>query len=202
MKITLDEQAGNVSGSWAYSPGDKPIPFSKATKSLELLGYFDDASNSDFGIMPPAVRYISPSRKTAIFERPPCMQTISYMPDARQNISAEHYATYEKEYTFTIPLPWTCYVVSFDNSFWPVVIRMYFRNAPIESIDSTVWLAPMLNFYMNGQLCPPIAETYEASGGTLGDGIAEAYNRVWNSGFNFDLKDALNQISKIGRAHV
>ncbi len=70
--------------------------------------------------------------------------------------------------------------------------------------QGTRWMSvdgrsPLLNFYLNGQLCNPIYERYEYVEPTLQNGINAAYNLIWNSGFNFDLRDAVSQGAKQSR---
>lgn len=151
-------------------------------------------TNVSSGLLPPAVRYISSDHKTVAFERPPMHVVVEYAPypkDTAYNDAAVHY-------TFNIAVPWSVYVICFDDFFLPINTFMFFRNKPLTSLDDPVGLAPLLNFYYTSKLCPPLQPNFSNENPSIANGINEAYNLVWNSGFNLDLVDAMKEGSSHG----
>jgi hypothetical protein len=139
----------------------------------------------DYGILPPAVRWISSDGLVVVFERPPRDHLLSYIPRTRNKIT-----DYDKEKRYVIPLPWTVYVVKFASDYTPYKIFVYTRPNQITSLDDPLSLLPLPNFYSNGELCNPMHGEIEVPNPSLAAGISAAYNRVWNSGFNNDLLEA------------
>ena len=194
MQIKLNASPkGKLTGSFASDPFSPSMIF-KTKDTADFLDHLHSISAVDVGLLPPAVRYVSNNKRTVVFERPPRMQTIAWVPMKRDLVDG--YARMKSEASFVIPIPWQVYVVYFDVNFVPLVVSMYFRNSMLTSMTDTLGVAPILNFYNNSKLCNPAVASYEAQDATLNAGLNAAYNLVWNSGFNYDLSDAVG----LGRA--
>ena len=194
-----------------YSETETDLPIVKNSKLTESL---ISKMSQKIGLLPPAVRWISDSGRIVVFERPPTIQTLSYSCASQSRVLGdpacldiydengececdsciEHDDRDYQTHSFNIPVPWTVYLVYFDLEFNPIQIRVYFRPKPIEDMSDKLFLIPLPNFYMNSKLCDQTFSYYSDSEDsmTLAKGIETVYNRVWNSGFNYDLVDAVN----------
>jgi len=153
----------------------------------EFLEIMEPDSSDRIGILPPAVRWVSSDMRQAIFERPPA----EYFLDVAwaSKFDAET-ATHK---SWTVPVPWTVYLVIFDEYFTPIGISVLGRRGPLESIETdTGFLLPLFNLYADSKLCMPTVGGFEDHPETLAWGVQEAFNMVWNSGFNLDLTVALD----------
>lgn len=138
--------------------------------------------SSNVGILPPVVRWISPSRRCVILERPPTLVSIVYHG---MKVSDLKKAT---EQTFDIALPWMCYGVVFDHLNRPLSVRLYALHGPLESPLSRLFDLPLPNIYEDsGLFCLPSTESFGQRTLTLSQGLAAAYQMVWSSGFNTDI---------------
>ena len=170
------------------------------TLSDDYFTNFLDRTYSDkveSGLLPPGVRAIYPGN--IVFERPPSMQMIQYVP-----MNVESIIEYEEEQdespdvqTFYIPVPWQVYIASYSMSNGaPVVngVKMFFTNEPLTHSEVKLYLPYVPNFFTNGTLCPPhfedLDEIYRYPSDISGI-IASAYDWVWNTGFNQDLIDGV-----------
>lgn len=144
------------------------------------------------GLLPPAIRWCSADRKTVVFERPPARYYIE-VAWAKQYEAAE-----AEKFVWEIPVPWTCYIVFFDFEYNPVLVRSYFRPAPLQDWTDPVYMMPLFNQYLDSSLCKPVVDTWEIHDATISWGVQEAFNQVWNSGFNLDLVDTINQSIQCG----
>ena len=147
-------------------------------------------SSASIGLLPPAVRWLSPDRKIVVFERPPVMQNIEIIQAKRDKIG-ENSNSFNK-IVYTIPLPWTVYMAFFNADYEPVKLKVYVRNEPLTSMDDPIFMIPLHNFYYDSSLCNPIWNEFYDGINTLAMGVERAFNMVWNSGFNYDLVDALS----------
>lgn len=187
IKVSLENDIAqnNVTGNITYGDdtGANVLP---EVNALSLTKTLAAPSNSATGILPPAIRWISGRGDMFAFERPPRIQKLSYHPVVRDAVQDGM-----AEYTFEIPIPWTVYLVTLSALTTPVEVRVFARNAPLDSMQDKLYLLPIPNIYYNAVLCPPIFEKYEAQEPSIAAATQAAYNLVWNSGFNFDLVDAV-----------
>jgi hypothetical protein len=190
LELTIDEP-GTVGGTMSF--GEEDITELKKVPESELTIRLKGTTNPKIGLLPPAVRWISSDKKMVVFERPPQYNRVEFISAPREDINKR-----SQPISFELPMPWQVYLVYFSNDFIPVHIRMYARNSPIEGMDSTLGILPLLNFYASSELCNPIFERFEGFEPSLANGINAAYNMVWNSGFNYDLSDAQRMGSDCG----
>lgn len=141
----------------------------------------------------PGVRYIG--KNMVIFEMPPTYKHIDYKEAYREDDGSEEREIQERSYY--LPIPWQIYIASFDDKNMRVQqVQMYFSNSAITSFDHQIHLSPLLNFYSNGVLCRPFfssMEDIEKYSQNISGVMASAYDWIWNSGFNFDIRETVSE---------
>lgn len=166
-------------GDIAFSVGTTDTPVA-STKEGEVMRHKHSTST---GLLPPVVRYIHPSRKIVIFDRPPTQVTLRYYGTKLNNIENV------REQEYDIWLPWTTYVIYLTQGVISE-IYLYATDGPFDSKKKDLMLLPIPNYYDDGRFCQPaVKQPYT----TLADAISTAYQIVWNSNFNMDTTEALYQ---------
>ena len=145
----------------------------------------------DSGLLPPG--FISLDNNTLIFEKPPTHKLVTcyntYLDQIRDNTPT---------YTYYLPIPWQLYIVEFNpDSYRTFSVKMFFMQTPVQDFNQQVFLPPIPNFYVNGQLCRPFfssmddVEKYPQS---LSGIIESAYDWIWSSNFNLDLTETISSV--------
>lgn len=193
MRLNMEYTStdGMIRGSFAHSPDAMPLPLQ--AKSLnDFAKEVFSHHNRSIGLLPPALRYLSPNGRIAVFERPPGKYFVEQIMSARDDIehlSKRDLSVYTK--TYELSLPWTVYVCVFDLQYEPTNVWLYARNEPLHNLKDPLRLLPILNFYADGSLCPPIFNKFESiENPSVASGFQQTFNMVWNSGFNLDLREA------------
>ena len=187
LNIDYNQDTGMVTGNFSHSEDANALPLqSKSLKDFaaEVFSHH----NRSIGLLPAALRYLSPNGRIAVFERPPGKYFVEQIMAARDDIavlSKRDVQTYTK--TYELALPWTVYVCVFDLQYEPSNVWLFARNAPLHSLQDELRLLPILNFYADGSLCPPIFDRFDAIENTsVASGVQQTFNTVWNSGCNLD----------------
>ena len=179
-----------------------------ATSFLSSL----NAKTVDSGLLPPGLRVSLPG--CIIFERPPSMQLVQYIDANVDSIREyeesgsfyedgdEESGEYREElssYAFRIPVPWQLYIATYSTnpaSMYRVTsIRMYFMNTPLNHPDVQLYAPYINNFFTDASLCTPMFDTIDEIDRypqTLAGVMASAYDWIWNTGFNADLKECVD----------
>lgn len=151
----------------------------------------------DSGLLPPGLKASVPG--FLVFERPPSFQMIQLADMTLDDMSDCDYENIQIE-TFRIPVPWQLYMVNYgttgDAKYIVNSVRMYYMNSPLNSIDNILYVPPIPNFYGNGALCNPHFEDMDdlyRYPKDLSGVMAAAYDWVWNTGFNRDLLECIDQ---------
>jgi hypothetical protein len=139
-------------------------------------------------IFPPAVRYISRDRTRLIWERPPGYQSINYSAAKQEKLSASS----KSMNLFRIPVPWQVYFICFNEEYVINTMYMFFNNHPLTALNKSVGYAPLNNFYKDSKLCQAVYDRIPEAN-NLFQMLDNAYNMVWNSGFNEDLHECIDQ---------
>lgn len=134
---------------------------------------------------------VAVSSNYIIYELPPTSKLIQYYSTHRESIQEGIVPHTEK-----IPLPWQVYVAVHDGKYNLVDTFMYFARDSIlkNGFEQSVFLPFMPNFYHNGLLCRPFYASYDdvsRYAKNIPGVIHASYDAVWNSGWNFDLYDAI-----------
>lgn len=142
-------------------------------------------------LLPPGLLYLDKS--FLIFERPPTNKLINCYSQLLDNIDED-----TRMHSYYLPIPWQVYLVEFDpNTFRTCSVKMFFSKGSIFSFEQNVYLPPIPNFYVNGQLCRPFfnsmddIERYPQNAAGV---IESAYDWVWASNFNLDLTETISSI--------
>lgn len=189
----------NQTGSKVNLPEEK-----NSTSSLEpFVDFFNSIYlnkiplRKNTGILPPGLLYLT--NEYVIFERPPCYQNVSIIPRQMDDIEYRR----KEEILYRLPIPWQLYFVKYSSvetedgiDLYTSDVKMFFTSGPVASFEDNIYLAPLTNFYTNGDLCRPIysqMEDIERYTKDVAGVIKAAYDWVWNSGTNFDLTSCVVQ---------
>lgn len=198
MKISINVKDKKVNGSVAHE-GEAYLPL-KGSKEKDFIKKLNKVTSHNLGLLPPAIRWISRDKSIVVFERPAMRQLVEFLPYERNGIDERtDYRKLNLYCSYELNIPWTVYVCTFDATYLPVIVKVFARNTPLTSMNDTLGLMPLLNFYGNSKLCNPATKIFEGMPESLGEGINMAYNLVWNSGWNFDLHDAINLCQRYGK---
>jgi hypothetical protein len=160
-----------------------------------------DKKKVESGLLPPGLRLLLPG--CVIFERPPSMQLIQLIDNSVDDI-CELEENGEDEaldpQVFQIPVPWQLYIATYSTnptSMYRITnVRMYFMNTPLNHPDVELYAPYIPNFFGNAELCSPMfndSDEIERYPQDISGVIASAYDWVWNTGFNADLKECIDQ---------
>jgi len=144
------------------------------------------------GLLPPAVRYMSPNKKWVVVERPPQEMVLNFYPAIQSMISS---------YTmrqFVLPIPWTIYATRLNNSGFPGDSYLFARNRAIESDADELYILPLPNCYEDGRMCvPELNSDHYLQPPNLGESINILHDKIWSSNFNLDLNAAMGRLGTI-----
>jgi hypothetical protein len=154
------------------------------------------------GIMPPGVRMVN--NEFVVFERQPEYKNIFIVPKMINDMGVD--VNQEETFSYRIPLPWQLYIVQYSTIYdekgnpelYPVNVRMHFMKSSLYSAEQEMFLAPLPNFYTNGNLCRPMfssMDEIDRYDKNIGGVIAAAYDWIWNCGTNLDLTESCAQMS-------
>jgi hypothetical protein len=168
------------------------------------------------GLLPPGLRFSIPG--FLIFERPPTHKLINYIDYSVDQISSATHEGYQSDdedddsynisqedliqNVYEIPVPWQIYLVQYSTNpiskYRTTYVKMFFSNTPLRGPDTQLYMPYVNNFFADGTLCNPMFDEYEEISRypqSLEGVIASAYDWVWNTGFNADLHECVNQTS-------
>lgn len=146
-------------------------------------------SAKNTGILPPVVRYISPSGRNVLLERPPQVVTLNYYGVPKFSITEE--TTLQQ---VDIALPWTLYAFTLNEYNYPYEIHVYGMSKPCQNINQELYLLPVTNYESDGKFCPPTVDGGYVEFDTISEGINFGYQSIWSSTFNTDI-DACPRIA-------
>lgn len=158
-----------------------------------------DKLNIESGLLPPGLKLSLPG--LVIFERPPTTKLIQYVDLSVDSISEHEYDDQEYDLdVYQIPIPWQLYIVRYstnpDSLYRTLEVNMFFMNTPLNHPETSLYIPYVHNFFTNGLLCSPMFDSsWEINRypQDLSGVIASAYDWVWNTGFNADLKECIDQ---------
>jgi len=143
------------------------------------------------GLIPPGL--VSLGKNILIFENPPTNKLISHHATDRDSISDD-----DEPDDYYMPVPWQVYVCVFNNEYTLLDTYMFYTRDAISKtgFDQPVYAPVLPNFFGNGQLCRPFYPTLDdvdRYSKDISGVIASAYDSIWNSGWNLDLYETLNE---------
>jgi hypothetical protein len=148
-------------------------------------------SYNSSGLIPPGL--VSLGKNVLVFENPPTNKLISHTPTDRDSIDDE-----TEPDSYYMPIPWQVYVCVFNNEYVLLDTYMFYTRDAISKtgFDQPVYSPVLPNFFGNGQLCRPFYPTLDdvdKYSKDISGVIASAYDSIWNSGWNLDLYETLNE---------
>lgn len=150
-----------------------------------LVEKFHNKIHPPTGLLPPVVKWMSPSRRYVLMERPPTIHSVSFHSAKKSQVHLV------KEHNFDLPMPWTLYAIELGEDCYPVAISIFAMRHQMRSISDVLGVLPLPNHYKTGSLCMP-ARDYSETAGTIGQGINLAHTISWGSGFNLDINFNIN----------
>lgn len=190
IKLDYDDQTNKVSFGLTYDAnlydGIKDLGFNEvANVSVEAFNssFNDQLPYLPSGILPPAIRYLSPDHSIVFWERPPGYLPFNYTPAAQDRIAADN----ASKHMLRLPVPWQRYIMLLGQDGQIANLFMFFAKNPIDNLRNDPLLqAPILNFYANSRLCPASYTSIKSYSHDILGAIEAAYEIVWSSGFNID----------------
>jgi hypothetical protein len=192
MKVQIKEDNGTL--NFRISHDDENfLDVASCTPEAFAQKFIDQSNFLKTGILPPAIRYLSPNRRFFIWERPPTYATVNYVHSYQATVEADSvpHATYR------IPLPWQRYLVYLDNTGYVVALYLSLHAEQMQSLDEYINFAPFPNFYAENYLCLALYNHLPEGNREVAYGTTLAYNMLWNSGFNRDIFDAFAQLINV-----
>ena len=143
----------------------------------------------NLGVLPSMVRYLSDDHRIIIYERQPEIRHILYHPVYKANVESGSTA---RERSITLALPWQVYIVVLNNHYEPIKVHLYARPSKIDSINSKLYVMPLLNVYGDCSLCAPLISSMNVEKiTTVAEALDVVYHMIWSSGFNYDLINSI-----------
>lgn len=196
LSIELDEK-DKITASLRIETGATVKLANKLSSEKLTTKYQDKLRQEAPEILPPAVRYISPERSLLLWERPPSYITVNYSPKKQSYLTSSS----ESTFVYRLPVPWQVYVIGYNSQYVMHTVYMFFRTAPLSADSKEIYLPPLSNFYGTGKLCQAVYDDIPDAT-NLFQMLNNAYEMIWNSGFNDDLYDSMNNcIQKAGARH-
>lgn len=199
------KRVANLYKSDLNYPKENYFGFEKLSSLISEIYSVPQVTHDNSGIIPPGLLYISSKSNLnsyLIFERPPSYQIVELIPRLMEEINYNR----DEIYTYRLPVPWQVYFVKFssieptvknpEKSFYVTDVRMFFASQPVQTFDDHVYLPPLTNFYINGELCRPLFSKMsdtEPNSNDVAGMMQMAYDWIWQSGSNIDLTNCITQ---------
>ncbi len=150
------------------------------------------------GVLPPAIRYLSPDHSIVLWERPPGYVPFNYTNSMQEHLNADGGSAQ----VLRLPIPWQRYVLLLGADGRIANLFMFFAKNQIKNLNNDAMCqAPILNFYANNRLCPASYTSIKSYSHDILGAIDAAYEIVWSSGFNVDtilaIKNFLSHTEKV-----
>ena len=142
-------------------------------------------------MIPPGL--VSLGKNILIFENPPTNKLLSHHSTERDSIEDD-----SEPDTYYLPIPWQIYVCLFNDEYSLLDTYMFYSRDAISKMGfgEPVYAPVLPNFFGNGQLCRPFypnMDDVDKYSKDISGVIASAYDSIWNSGWNLDLYETLNE---------
>lgn len=170
-----------------------------------------DRNKSESGLIPPGLRLSIPG--FVVFERPPTRKLVDYIDysvsemsegqydeDSDETHYLEQHDLDDASCCYDVPVPWQIYMVAYSTNpasmYTVTYVRMYFSNTSLNDPNTVLYMPYVNNFFTDGSMCNPMFEDYGEISRyprSLEGVIASAYDFIWNTGFNRDLYECVDQ---------
>lgn len=175
-----------------YSNAQTEVLYFESSENKKLINdIIGIESYNSSGLIPPGL--VSLGKNVLIFENPPTNKLISHHSTDRDSINDE-----DEPDSYYLPVPWQTYICVFNDDYVLLDTYMFYSRDAISKIgfDQPVYAPVLPNFFANGQLCRPFYPTLndvDRYSKDISGVIASAYDSIWNSGWNLDLYETLNE---------
>jgi len=169
----------------------QPLYFESSEHKKTIDSIIGFKTYNDSGLIPPGL--VSLGKNILIFENPPTNKLISHHSTDRDSISND-----DEPDTYYLPIPWQIYVCLFNDDYCLLDTYMFYSRDAISKMGfgEPVYAPVLPNFFGNGQLCRPFypnMNDVDKYSKDISGVIASAYDSIWNSGWNLDLYETLNE---------
>lgn len=200
VKLEYDDEKDSISFGLTYTTtvydGIKDLGFNTIAEVPTTAfdtAFVDQLPYLPSGILPPAIRYLSPDHSIVLWERPPGYVPFNYTGAMQENLKADS----PSKNMLRLPVPWQRYVMLLSQDGQIANLFMFFAKDQIKSLSNDPFLqAPILNFYANNRLCPASYTSIKSYSHDILGAIEAAYEMVWSSGFNIDTILGINNFFK------
>ncbi|HJS83784.1 MAG TPA: hypothetical protein VJ742_13225 [Nitrososphaera sp.] len=150
--------------------------------TLNVANNFYGLAGKSIGLLPPALRWVSPDGQYIIAERPPQLATIQFREARRGDTRVSLVA-------YTIPIPWTVYAIKLHQNVFSH-LRVFARTSPIVSERDQLFHLCLPNISLGtGEVCTgQIYAEKDFSKYDLAAIVQEILTGFWDSEFNHDLE--------------
>ena len=144
---------------------------------------------TETGLIPPGLRWISPSKTFWLFESAPKLQQVIF-----HHGEADEGHEGKKLYSYAVQLPWTAMLVEINLEFFPIRTWVFALEGPLRDLKDKVGLLPLPNHYPCAQVCYPKDANLKANTvHNVGDAIRLAQEFAWYSYANEDITDTFDK---------
>ena len=169
----------------------QPLYFESNEHKKTINSIIGFKTYNDSGLIPPGL--VSLGKNILIFENPPTNKLLSHHSTERDSIEDD-----SEPDTYYLPIPWQIYVCLFNDEYSLLDTYMFYSRDAISKIGfgEPVYAPVLPNFFGNGQLCRPFypnMDDVDKYSKDISGVIASAYDSIWNSGWNLDLYETLNE---------
>ena len=169
----------------------QPLYFESNEHKKTINSIIGFKTYNDSGLIPPGL--VSLGKNILIFENPPTNKLLSHHSTERDSIEDD-----SEPDTYYLPIPWQIYVCLFNDEYSLLDTYMFYSRDAISKMGfgEPVYAPVLPNFFGNGQLCRPFypnMDDVDKYSKDISGVIASAYDSIWNSGWNLDLYETLNE---------
>lgn len=175
-----------------YTNGQTPTLYFESNENKKIINNIIGVKTyNDSGLIPPGL--VSLGKNILIFENPPTNKLLSHHSTDRDSIDNDNDPD-----TYYLPIPWQIYVCLYNDEYSLLDTYMFYSRDAISKIgfNEPVYVPVLPNFFGNGQLCRPFYPSMndiDKYSKDISGVIAAAYDSIWNSGWNLDLYETLNE---------
>jgi hypothetical protein len=182
MKITIEPDHTTMESGTGISSQVPTATFARTAETGHRV---------PLGVLPPAIRWISPHGTAFVLERPPMHLTFNYTDRTKDNL----------RFSFQLPLPWIVYGFEFSSKLKTLIsLRLYARNYPLSFPMDELSMLPLPNVHNNSLAClgQGFTTKYANWANEMGENLtaaaamAQVQGLFWNMAANDDVPTWLN----------
>jgi hypothetical protein len=178
----------------SFGDGSTQVYDFTGTSFRDKLGVNNELVVEECGVLPPGLRILKRKpHPVLVFEKTPRIVNVKYYFMKKTEGAIPQFTS--------IPVPWTVYIVYFNDFGQIQKIYHYWRNKPLKGYDSALYHPMITNIYNNtAEVCLPDFTKGAPPQTSLEDIMDLSYRSVWEAIFNFDIPIAGNPYDMIRAA--